>query len=216
MFVFLDFKPYRYGSATASWLCPRCALSQRDIAMLVILLYQNLKKKKKKKVLSLTFSLAPVSFYSSLYLATQFFWIRQTTHGILCIGSSWQALKALTNDSLIQRKTEGGEGEADKKIMGCLSCEVHANWLSFWVEGKVSWRWKNNQFQDGHCKTVQKEENWENKCWRNLTVKPLGIFSKCCNILNHGRECGKYSATLALHCLINRKLKTDPYRCIKE
>ena len=73
------------------------------------------RKKRKKQVLSLTFCLAPVSFYSSLYLATQFFWIRQTTHGILCIGSSWQALKALTNDSLIQRKTEGGEGETDKK-----------------------------------------------------------------------------------------------------
>lgn len=50
----------------------------------------------------------------SLYLATQYFWIRWTTNHFLCISSLWQALKALTNDSLIQRKTVGGEGEADK------------------------------------------------------------------------------------------------------
>lgn len=103
--IFLDPKPPCYGSVNASGLRPYLAQSQRNIALHCI-------APKSKKVHSLSWS--PMSYSSSLYLATQFFWIRQTTHGILCISSFWQALKALTNDSLIQRKTEGGEGEADK------------------------------------------------------------------------------------------------------
>lgn len=78
------------------------------------LLVKCINLRNKVHSLSLTFSPSSMSYSSSLCLASQFFWIRQTTHGILCISSFWQALKALTNDSLIQRKTEGGEGEADK------------------------------------------------------------------------------------------------------
>lgn len=71
------------------------------------------------KVLRLTtnlavFLLVPQLFFSFPSLASQFFWIRQTTNRALCISSFWQALKVLTNDSLIQRKTGGGEGETDK------------------------------------------------------------------------------------------------------
>lgn len=53
-------------------------------------------------------------FFFPPSLASQFFRIRQTTNRALCISSFWQALKVLTNDSLIQRKTGGGEGETDK------------------------------------------------------------------------------------------------------
>lgn len=71
------------------------------------------------KVLRPTTNLAvflsvPQLFFFFPSLASQFFWIRQTTNRALCISSFWQALKVLTNDSLIQRKTGGGEGETDK------------------------------------------------------------------------------------------------------
>lgn len=53
-------------------------------------------------------------FVLSLFGKSIFLRIRQTTNGALCLGSFWQPLKTLTNDSLIQRKTLGGEGETGK------------------------------------------------------------------------------------------------------
>lgn len=98
---FFSFVCFKTSIFLASGLCYCLSQSQRNCT--VIVLYQN-----HKKVNCLSLSSMSYSFL------VNFSELDKTTHGILCISSSWQALKALTNYSLIQKKTEGGEGEADK------------------------------------------------------------------------------------------------------
>lgn len=83
--------------------------------------------------------------------ASQFFRIRQTANCELCIASPWQALKALTNDSLIRRKAGGVEGETgwgergEKKKTGRQSREAHWKRLPSRTRRRMSQRRERKQ-----------------------------------------------------------------------
>lgn len=97
--------------------------------------------------------------------ASQFFRIRQTANCALCIASLWQALKALTNDSLIRRKAGGVEGETGwgergerkKKQVARAVRRIGSGSPPEHGEGCLRGGRENNPSRHACCKTVQEE-----------------------------------------------------------
>lgn len=82
---------------------------------------------------------------------------QQIAHCAKC-ASLWQALKALTNDSLIRRKAGSVEGEMGEKQVATAVRRIGSGLSPKHREGRLRGGRQNNPSHHACCQTVQEEE----------------------------------------------------------